>query len=118
MSEVQKIKTIEAEELLNRVAELYEEGYRLVQIGCTRLEFFELNYSFDKNLNFVNLRLNITQDFEISSITSIYSGAFLYENEIHDLFGINFKHINIDYKGNLYKTAVKTPFGKEENHGQ
>ncbi|HWQ31218.1 MAG TPA: NADH-quinone oxidoreductase subunit C [Negativicutes bacterium] len=118
MGEEQKIKAIEAEELLNKVAGLFKEGYRLVQIGCTRLEYFQLNYSFDKDLNFVNLRLNITQDFEVSSITSIYTGAFLYENEIHDLFGINFKHINIDYKGNLYKTAVKAPFGKEENHGQ
>ncbi len=115
MSEEQKIKTIEADELLNRVAELREQGYRLVQLGCTRLKYFELNYSFDRDLKFVNLRLNILPGFEVNSITSIYEGAFLYENEIHDLFGVKFRHINIDYSGNLYKTAVKTPFDCEKD---
>ena len=110
MSEEQRLKTIEVDELLNRVAELHEQGYRLVQLGCTKLKYFELNYSFDKDLKFVNLRLNILPGFEVNSITSIYEGAFLYENEIHDLFGVKFRHINIDYKGTLYKTAVKTPF--------
>ena len=36
--------------------------------------------------------------------------AFLYENEIHDLFGVVVKNINIDYGGTLYRTAIKTPF--------
>ena len=110
MSEEQKIKTIEVDELLNRVAELKEQGYRIVQMSCTRLKYFELNYSFDKDMKFVNLRLNIIPGYEVNSITSIYEGAFLYENEIHDLFGVKFKHINIDYNGSLYKTAKKAPF--------
>jgi ech hydrogenase subunit D len=110
MGEEQNIKTIEVDELLNRVAEIYKQGYRLVQMGCTKLKYFELNYSFDKDLKFTNLRLNILPGFEVNSITSIYEGAFLYENEIHDLFGVKFRHINIDYNGTLYKTAVKTPF--------
>lgn len=114
MIEEQKIKVIEVDELLNRVAELHEQGYRLVQISCTRLKYFELNYSFDKNLKFVNLRLNILPGFEVNSVTSIYEGAFLYENEIHDLFGVKFRHINIDYNGSLYKTAVKAPFACDD----
>lgn len=110
MGEEQRIKTIEADELLNKVTELSQQGYRLVQMGCTKLKYFELNYSFDKDMEFINLRLNILPEYEVNSITSIYEGAFLYENEIHDLFGVKFRHINIDYSGNLYKIAVKTPF--------
>jgi ech hydrogenase subunit D len=34
----------------------------------------------------------------------------LYENEIHDLFGLVVKDIAIDYGGSLYRTAIKTPF--------
>ena len=40
----------------------------------------------------------------------IYPGAFLYENEIHDLFGVAITHIAIDYRGTLYRTALSTPF--------
>lgn len=110
MGEEQRIRITEADELLNMVTELSKQGYRLVQMGCTKLKYFELNYSFDKDLEFINLRLNILPEYEVNSITSIYEGAFLYENEIHDLFGVKFRHINIDYSGNLYKTTVKTPF--------
>jgi ech hydrogenase subunit D len=35
----------------------------------------------------------------------------LYENEIHDLFGVPVDGLTIDFKGNFYKTAVKYPFG-------
>jgi ech hydrogenase subunit D len=40
----------------------------------------------------------------------IYPGAFLYENEIHDLFGVTIRHIAVDYLGTLYRTALMTPF--------
>jgi ech hydrogenase subunit D len=35
----------------------------------------------------------------------------LYENEIHDLFGVPVDGLAIDFKGNFYKTAVKFPLG-------
>jgi ech hydrogenase subunit D len=40
----------------------------------------------------------------------IYPNAFLYENEIHDLFGVGITHIAVDYRGTLYRTALGTPF--------
>jgi ech hydrogenase subunit D len=52
-------------------------------------------------------------DTEIPSITKIYPCAFLYENEMHDLFGIRIKDINIDYKGTLYKLARPKPFNPD-----
>jgi len=61
-----------------------------------------------KNYQLKTLRMNITQETEIPSITETYWGAFMYENEIHELFGITFKGINIDFKGNLYKKKMKT----------
>ena len=41
----------------------------------------------------------------------MYWGAFIYENEMHDLFGIPVRGMNIDYKGTLIRTAVRYPFG-------
>ena len=111
MSEPQEIIPIEINALLGAVADLFAQGYRLVQIGCTTLEnAYELNYSFDKDYQFKNLRITVQPEDEIQSISVIYPNAFLYENEIHDLFGVNIKNISIDYKGAFYRTAIKTPF--------
>lgn len=112
MKEQNKIIDIEAPELLKQVQDMKENGFRLVQISCTRLnDMFELYYSFDKDYDFINIKLNITAEVEIPSISFIYQPAFLYENEIHDLFGIKINNICIDYNGGLYKMSVKTPFG-------
>ena len=49
-------------------------------------------------------------DEEVPSISVIYPSAFLYENEIHDLFGVIITNIAVDYQGTLYRTALSTPF--------
>jgi len=114
MSEPQENTPIGRNDLVGMVAQLYAEGYRLVQIGCTTLPgAYELNYSFDKDYHFKNLRITAAPGEEIPSISVIYPNAFLYENEIHDLFGVAIKNINIDYRGTLYRTAIKVPFSVE-----
>ena len=114
MSEPQEIIPIEKDALLGAVSDLFAQGYRMVQIGCTTLEnAYELNYSFDKDYLFKNLRITVQQQDEIQSISVIYPNAFLYENEINDLFGLHIKNISVDYKGSFYRTAIKTPFSIE-----
>jgi len=111
MIENQELIELDEEGLLARVYNFFQEGYRIVQIHCTRLDNgFEMNYSFDKDCNFTNLRMVIDKDREISSISSIYWSAFLYENEIADLFGVKIKNMVIDYKGAFYQSSVKAPF--------
>ena len=114
MSEPQEIIPIQKDALLGAVSDLFAQGYRMVQIGCTTLEnAYELNYSFDKDYHFKNLRVTAQREDEIQSISVIYPNAFLYENEIHDLFGIKIKNMSVDYKGAFYRTAIKTPFSIE-----
>ena len=111
MSEPQEIIPIAKHDLVGIVAELFAEGHRLVQIGCSTLpDAYELNYSFDKEYRFRNLRITVTPGVEIPSISVIYPGAFLYENEIHDLFGVAIRNISVDYRGTLYRTTIRTPF--------
>ena len=111
MSEPQENTPIGKNDLVGMVAQLFAEGYRLVQIGCTTLPgAYELNYSFDKDYRFKNLRITAAPGEEVPSISVIYANAFLYENEIHDLFGVVIKNINIDYGGTLYRTTLKVPF--------
>lgn len=98
-------------DLVPSVLQIKNDGFRLVQMCATRTkEGFELSYSFAKDYDMVNLRLEIAEDDEITSISNIYEPAFLYENEIVDLFGVKIKLITKDYKGNLYRIEKKTPF--------
>jgi ech hydrogenase subunit D len=88
------------------------QGFRLAQICCTKLpETLELFYSFDKDFELRNLRVTLPDaSTAIPSISSVYWNAFLYENEIHDLFGIQIQGIAVDYQGKFYRTQVKAAF--------
>lgn len=106
-----KLTNIAAVELLASCQQLKNDGYHIMQICAVRTTGgYELTYSFGLDYAMVNLRLIISTDEEIMSISSIFSPAFLYENEIRELFGVQIQMINVDYKGNLYRIAVKTPF--------
>jgi len=113
MSPVQSFEIISVDGLLNQVRALKEHGWRLVQIGATRLpEQVELTYSFDLESRLVNLRVLVPADAAIvPSISSVYWAAFLYENEIHDLFNVRVEGMAVDFHGNLYQTTVPFPFG-------
>ena len=104
-----KIIGIEPADLMGKAQKLKDEGYRLVQICATKVDGFELSYSFDKDMDMTTLRMTIAEDVEIMSISNIFFPAFLYENEMKDLFGVKISNIVLDFNGNLYKVAQKTP---------
>lgn len=116
MYEEQIIIGIDPAELVDKVSGLKEEGYRLVQICCTKFNGFELLYTFEKDNKPLNLKLNISQETEIMSVSGIFFPAFLYENEMKDLFGVKIKHIALDFEGNFYKVSEKTPFNPQNNN--
>ena len=43
------------------------------------------------------------------SITDQFLAAFVFENEAHDLFGVDVQGIAIDFGGNFYALAQKEP---------
>ena len=85
----EQLITITTSELLVKATQMSKDGYRLVQISCTLADEFEITYSFDKNLDLINLRVSVPKtEPVIPSITEPYLCAFTYENELHDLFGL------------------------------
>lgn len=112
MNKEQVLKEIKKEELLQNVKDLKEKGYRIVQIMCRKIDadHMLMDYSFGLNYAFIDLRLPVAKNEEIPSITGIYLGAFLYENEIHDLFGVKITGNAVDFKGHMYKVSVPFPF--------
>ena len=108
---------ISKEELLSKTEGLMKNGYHLVQICCVKepsgkapATQLEMNYSFDRDYSLINFKLDLAPGESLPSITPVCTGAYLYENEIHDLFGIQITGINVDFKGTLYKVAIPTPF--------
>ncbi|MGI6722388.1 MAG: NADH-quinone oxidoreductase subunit C [Anaerovoracaceae bacterium] len=112
---IQDIQVVTNPELLPRVRELKAEGYRLGQVcATTKKDGFQLLYSFDKDHVLLNLRLSIGMDEAVESVTDEYWHAFIYENEMHDLFGIEFLHNKLDYGGNFFKIKEETPWRDNE----
>ncbi len=116
MYEEQKTIPIEIGQLLPKVSEFHSASLRLIQIGCTKTPTgLELNYSFADGYKFHNYRITFADtSTSIPSISNIYWSAFLYENEIHDLYGVNFTGLNINYQGNFYRSNTKHAFNPKE----
>ena len=113
MTQEQTLELITVDTLLDKVRAKREQGCRLVQISATRLpDQVELTYSFDLDSRLASLRLSLPAvESRVPSISSIYGCSILYENEIHDLFNVKVEGLTVDFHGNLYKMAVKFPFG-------
>jgi len=106
---------IEASELLAVMQDHNSSGYRLVQAcGANTKDGTEVWYSLD-NGDYVlkNLILSVPDDNSLQSITNIYWYGFIYENEIHDLFGIKFKNSKMDYGGHFFRISEETPWNSK-----
>ena len=109
---IQDITTIKASELLDLVSDLNTQGYRLAQAcAANTKEGMEVWYSFDSGDHILkNYILPVPKDMTLQSITNIYWYAFIYENEMNDLFGIKFKNLALDYGGHFYRLSEETPW--------
>jgi tRNA threonylcarbamoyl adenosine modification protein YeaZ len=71
---------------------------------------FEIAWGFARDREFETIREQIEAGTTVPSISEFFGAAFLYENEIRELFGINVTGIGVDLKGQLYKTSTRVPF--------
>ncbi len=121
MVEEQEIIVIKTSDLLEKVSALEAGGYRLVQMSCTRTDKLTVDYTFDdtKKYKFINYRIDLPlEGAELPTISGIYLAAFIYENELHDLFGIKIDGIAIDFGGKFYRIDVKQPFNSKIADGE
>ena len=79
-------------------------GYKFVTLSCVELDAdtVDILYHFDSDYRLTHLRLTVSKDAELPSISHIYPSAFLAENEIQDLFNVTFTNLPIDYKHTLF----------------
>lgn len=108
----QIFKPVTAAEVVNCAKQYAQDGFRLIQIHCTKTptEMFII-YTFEKlDLTCESIKMDVQVGDTVPSISSVFFGAFLYENEMHDLYGVNFSDMAVDFKGTFYETAIKQAF--------
>lgn len=118
MRQEQSFETIDAAAIRDTAAGMKDAGYRMVQICAIPEEGgADLVYSFDRDFSLRNLKVHVPSGAAVDSITGSYWSAFVYENEIHDLFGVTFADMVQDYKGNFFRTGQKTPWKSPDAEG-
>ena len=87
------------------------EGWRFVQLMAVNTEEgIDLIYSFMKDGVLQNNKIeHVMKTDVIPSITDDFFAAFVFENEVHDLFGVDIRGIAIDFGGNFYALAQSEP---------
>ena len=99
-------------DLLTRVQTLKHEGMRFIQLCAEFPEGgIDLVYTFydETRDNALNLCVSLPENAEVPSIQGLYFAAFSYENEAHDLFGVNFINMKLDFGGHFFNLAETSP---------
>lgn len=120
---------MDASEFLARVEGYREGGWRLALINATTVfggsgdaqatgageavaaeGVFEITWGFARGSDFETIREQVRPGDEVPSVSASFGAAFLYENEMRELFGINVTGIDVDLRGAMYMTATRLPF--------
>jgi len=109
---IQDISVVKASDLLAIASQMKGSGFRLGQACATMVdEGVELLYTFEKDDILKNFQFTIPGNkLELQSISPIFWAAFIYENEMHDLFGIRFMNLALNYGGHFYRVSEPTPW--------
>ena len=109
MAITQDFRSIPLDKLIDTCKERKNEGYRLAQL-CPKLErddSITLIYTFVKESAMINYKVSGVKKgvTEVPSVTELFIAAFVFENEAHDLFGVNVVGNLIDFQGKFYSFA-------------
>ncbi len=76
------------------------QGYRFVTATCVdNGDTIDIYYHYDKALELKQYKLHFAKGITVPSISKVYFCAALVENEIKDLFGVQFSDLVLDYGG-------------------
>lgn len=109
MAITQDFRSIPLDKLIDTCKERKNEGYRLAQL-CPKFErddSITLIYTFVKESEMINYKVSGIKKgvTEVPSVTELFIAAFVFENEAHDLFGVNVVGNLIDFQGKFYSFA-------------
>ncbi len=103
---------------LDKVRGYQRDGWRLALVNATSVlpspempdGAVDVSWSFEKGGQLEHLRERVTSEDEVPSVSDVFGSAFLYENELRELFGVRVTGLNVDFKGALYRAQERVPF--------
>ncbi|MBE6468789.1 MAG: hypothetical protein E7001_02200 [Coriobacteriaceae bacterium] len=100
-------------DLLARVQTLRHQGIRFVQLCAERGSDDAMNmlYTFydEEHDAALNLIVPLAAGDVVPSIQELYFSSFTFENETHDLFGVPFANMKLDFAGHFFNVAQDAP---------
>lgn len=107
----QHFQDIQLSELRTLAERRNAEGWRAVQTHCVNTENgIDITYTFEREGVYENFRIcGVQKTDEVPSLQDMFLGLFPFENEAHDLFGVNMTGMVLDFKGAFYDVSVKEP---------
>lgn len=103
---------VPVDKLLDKIKEMKEKGYRLIQLFATVIyEGYEISYCFDTGEYCAEIvKTELPFETLVPSISEYYPYALPYENEACELFGVKI-NVPIDgFKHKLYKIEETAPY--------
>lgn len=109
MGITQDFRPLELDDLVSTARSFKEDGYRLAQIHplLERDDSISMFYTFVKCAEVINFCVKGIEKgvTEVPSVTDLFIAAFVFENEAHDLYGVNVVGNVLDFKGKFYQFA-------------
>jgi len=94
------VTEVTPETLRDTIAARFPQGYRLITLTCVDCgEAFDILYHFDRAYELSHVRVRVAKGTVVPSISSIYRCAAIVENELQDLFGVQFEGLVLKYDG-------------------
>ncbi len=97
-------------EIAERAAVRARYGWHLVQLcGSTIDKGVQVLYTFVRGRECESFLIEVPDGTALPTVTDSYPAAFIFENELQDLYGIRIEGLKPDFQGNLYKISVPVP---------
>lgn len=111
LPDIENVQVVSKEQLLEKVAQIAAQGGRFITTTCIDTgERFEVYYHFDRQMELTHLLVILDKEGVLPSITPVYFCAFVAENEMKDLFGVQIDGLMVDYQGRmLVSDELPTP---------
>ncbi|MBQ4132674.1 MAG: NADH-quinone oxidoreductase subunit C [Desulfovibrionaceae bacterium] len=112
---LENVTEVSLDNVREEVAAAIEQGWRFVTITAVDLNEneFEFIYHFhNPEFEIKNLRLTFPKGTVVPSVSGVLFCALLVENEIKDLFHIDFEGLALDYNGTFYTNVDELEEGE------
>lgn len=105
---------IELSQAMDVARAKHDAGWRFVEVHANRPykdQGLEVVWTYvdETTQSFEAYETFVEPGTRIPSVSGLFPCAFMYENEMHDLYGLPVDGITLDYKGNWYGLTIETP---------